>query len=144
VALGQLETHSFPGEAWSPAQLLGQLHRAEGISLLLVDGDRPCAHALGWAAGGVAELLRIGTEPADRRRGLGRQLLLTFVQACHVAGAEELWLEVRADNAAALALYRSCGLATTGRRPRYYADGTDAVLMGRLLEPQGPLEPPRA
>jgi ribosomal protein S18 acetylase RimI-like enzyme len=51
----------------------------------------------------------------------------------------EATLEVRADNAGALALYHAHGFLEAGRRPRYYADGADAVLMTR---PPGPL--PRA
>ena len=39
-------------------------------------------------------------------------------------------LEVRASNAAAIAMYqRHLGFATVGRRRGYYADGEDALLM---------------
>lgn len=46
-------------------------------------------------------------------------------------------LEVRAGNAAAVALYRRLGFEEVGRRRRYYADGSDALLMTR---PPGPLD----
>ena len=42
-------------------------------------------------------------------------------------------LEVSAENAAALGLYRSAGFAAVGRRKKFYADGSDAVLMDAIL-----------
>ncbi len=42
----------------------------------------------------------------------------------------EVFLEVRADNPVAQALYASEGFAELGRRPRYYQpDGVDALVM---------------
>jgi hypothetical protein len=40
-------------------------------------------------------------------------------------------LEVATDNAVAQALYRQRGFVVEGRRPRYYRDGTDALIMWR-------------
>ncbi|MCK6504395.1 ribosomal protein S18-alanine N-acetyltransferase [Myxococcota bacterium] len=129
-ALVALEARAFPGEAWSEAQVRDLLARPDVVALVVEDGQAVVAAALGWAAGGVSELLRIAVDPASRRRGQGGRLLSAFAAACHAAGAEELWLEVRPDNHAALALYRARGLSMTGRRPRYYADGADALLLG--------------
>lgn len=53
-----------------------------------------------------------------------------------LAGAEACFLEVAADNAAALALYKAAGFQTAGLRPRYYkrAGGEiDALVMRRDL-----------
>jgi ribosomal-protein-alanine N-acetyltransferase len=44
-------------------------------------------------------------------------------------GLDAAWLEVRAGNAAAIALYERFGFTTVGRRPGYYADGEDALVM---------------
>ena len=84
-----------------------------------------------WAcvpAAGEAELLRMAVDPAHRGGGLGRLLL----EACQRELAEEglvnLFLEVRASNTAAIALYRACGWKACGLRPRYYPDGEDAAL----------------
>jgi ribosomal protein S18 acetylase RimI-like enzyme len=84
-----------------------------------------------WAcvpAAGEADLLRIAVDPAHRGGGLGRRLL----EACQRELAEEglvnLFLEVRAANTAAIALYRACGWKACGLRARYYPDGEDAVL----------------
>lgn len=133
-----VEGESFPTEPWSEPMLRAQLNRADGISLGLpseADGGQVLAAvALGWATAGVAELLRIAVSPPLRRKGSGRSLLRGFLDEALRRGAEEIWLEVRADNEAALGLYRAAGFDETGRRHRYYADGVDAVLMTALKQ----------
>jgi ribosomal protein S18 acetylase RimI-like enzyme len=84
-----------------------------------------------WAcvpAAGEAELLRVAVDPAHRGGGLGRRLLEACQQELAEEGLVNLFLEVRASNAAAIALYRACGWKACGLRPRYYPDGEDAAL----------------
>ena len=52
---------------------------------------------------------RLGREGKPNHRGITRR-----------AGAESLFLEVAADNAPALALYRGLGMVEIGRRKGYY------------------------
>ena len=44
-------------------------------------------------------------------------------------GAENLTLEVRVSNEAAIALYRRCGFAPAGVRKNYYAEGKEDALV---------------
>jgi ribosomal-protein-alanine N-acetyltransferase len=46
-----------------------------------------------------------------------------------LGGADRLLLEVREDNAGALSFYAARGFVEVDRRPRYYRDGTTAVVM---------------
>jgi len=56
-------------------------------------------------------------------------------------GARQVFLEVRADNPVATALYDSAGFAAVGRRPHYYQpDDVDAVVM-RLDLPRSAVAP---
>lgn len=82
-------------------------------------------------AAGEAELLRIAVDPAHCGRGLGRSLLQACQGELTAEGLVSLFLEVRASNAAAIGLYRSCGWEACGRRPGYYPDGEDALLFRR-------------
>lgn len=82
-------------------------------------------------AAGEAELLRIAVSPEARGQGLGRSLLEACQRDLAGEGLVRLFLEVRPSNAAAIGLYRACGWEPCGRRPRYYADGEDAVLYQR-------------
>ena len=84
-----------------------------------------------WAcvpAAGEAELLRIAVDPAHRGQGLGRTLLEACQRELAATGMDHLFLEVRAANAAAIQLYRSCGWQRCGLRAGYYPDGEDAAL----------------
>ncbi len=81
-----------------------------------------------WIADDTVDLHVIAVAPDARRRGLGAVLLAQVVAA---AGARRVVLEVRASNAPAQALYLRAGFVVDGRRPRYYPDGEDAVLMSR-------------
>jgi ribosomal-protein-alanine N-acetyltransferase len=62
------------------------------------------------------EILNIAVDPAARRRGLGRILLATLL----ALPGRNLYLEVRASNSAARALYASAGFVESGVRKGYY------------------------
>jgi [ribosomal protein S18]-alanine N-acetyltransferase len=128
-----LEARCFPGAAWSPGAVAAQLQREDGVACLLSRAGAPLGYAAGWSAGGVGELLRVGVRPDARQQGHGERLLRAWEQAAAARGCAEAWLELRADNAPALALYRRAGWVETGRRARYYRDGEAAVLMARAL-----------
>ena len=49
------------------------------------------------------------------------------------SGARTALLGVRTSNLAACAFYASTGFVAVGRRPRYYANGEDALLMTRSI-----------
>jgi ribosomal-protein-alanine N-acetyltransferase len=55
------------------------------------------------------------------------------IAGAEARGAALMTLEVAAENSAALGLYRALGFSRVGRRPRYYADGGDAVVLRRDL-----------
>ena len=67
-----------------------------------------------------AELLSIALDPEVRGRGYSTTLLKRHAERVRRAGAESLFLEVAADNAPALALYRGLGMVEIGRRKGYY------------------------
>ncbi len=96
---------------------------------------RPGGAALGRVAADEAELLTIAVAPTARRQGLGRALLAKIVAQAAGRGAARLFLEVAADNAPAITLYRAAGFAEAGRRRCYYAQAggapVDAIVMVR-------------
>jgi ribosomal-protein-alanine N-acetyltransferase len=67
-----------------------------------------------------AELLSIALDREVRGRGLAAPLLRRHAERVRRAGAASLFLEVAADNAPALALYRGLGMVEIGRRKGYY------------------------
>ncbi|KQZ28586.1 ribosomal protein S18-alanine N-acetyltransferase [Caulobacter sp. Root1472] len=88
------------------------------------------------AIAGEAEILTVAVEPAARRRGWGAALVEMAAGVAKEAAAFEMFLEVAADNVAAIRLYETAGFARVGLRKGYYphADGAkDAVVMRRVL-----------
>jgi dihydroorotate dehydrogenase electron transfer subunit len=69
-----------------------------------------------------------------RRRGVGGELLDALAAVAGPPEVRRILLELRAGHAAALGLYAGHGFVVVGRRPRYYPDGEDAILMTRTIE----------
>jgi ribosomal protein S18 acetylase RimI-like enzyme len=84
-------------------------------------------------------VMRLVVAEGSRRRGTGRALLEGLIGWARTGGADAVLLEVRAGNGAALALYGRMGFAPEGRRPRYYPDGEDALLLRRVLSGDVPV-----
>ena len=79
-----------------------------------------------------ATLFNIAVDPDFERRGLGKALLEHLIDELEKRGVLTLWLEVRASNVAAIALYESLGFNEATIRRNYYptADGReDAIIM---------------
>ncbi len=81
----------------------------------------------------VARLYSLAVDAALRGSGLGRQLLGDVENQAALAGAQCLRLEVRKDNAVALALYAQAGYQPFGERAHYYDDGMDALRLQKGL-----------
>ena len=111
---------------WSKAEL-SDMARASGA----IDLRRDTGFLLGRVIADEAELLTVAVYPDARRKGVGRALVNDFIGACE--GVASVFLEVAADNAAAIALYESLGFDRVGLRKRYYGD-VDAVVMARKNE----------
>lgn len=127
--LAELERLCFPDDAWSEALLAGSLEQRDAVALALEEDGRMTAFCLGRCLAGEAELHTISVRPGLRRGGRGRRLLRAFLADCQAQGARCVWLEVRAGNDGAILLYERAGFRGEGRRPRYYSDGEDAILM---------------
>ena len=85
-----------------------------------------------------AHLVLLAVAPALRRRGIGRRMLAWLTESAQVAGVMSIHVELRAQNHAAHALYRTAGFAESLRIPGYYSGRETAVRMLRLLRsPQG-------
>lgn len=77
-----------------------------------------------------AELEAILVAQDARRQGLAARLMASLIAVARQWGSERLLLEVRADNAAAIACYRAAGFAEDGVRRGYYpplVDGDERV-----------------
>lgn len=117
---------------WSAAEFADLTARADTFLVGADDG-----FLLGRVIADEAELLTLAVAPAARRRGIGAALVGAFLERSAARGATTAFLEVAADNAAAIALYSAAGFARTGLRKGYFhhPDGRriDALIMARAL-----------
>ncbi len=98
------------------------------------EDKRIAAMIVSWIIVDEMHIATIATHPDFRRQGLGERILAEALTDAQTAGARLAFLEVRAANEAAQAMYRKFGFEITGKRPKYYKDnGEDAILM--TLEP---------
>ncbi len=122
---------------WSEAALVEAFADPQMIARV-VRGARGVAHAFVVArrAADEVEILLVAVAKHARRRGVGAALVTAALAAAARGGAVAAHLEVRASNAAAIALYARLGFVAAGLRPRYYDATEDAVLMSRALGQQ--------
>lgn len=120
---------------WTPGNFADSL--AAGYQCWIMDCNGMVGgYAVGMVAAGEAHLLNLSVAAPLQRRGLGSQLLRFLLQHAQECGAQMLFLEVRASNAAARTLYARHGFTEIGTRRDYYpAEGgrEDAVTMAREL-----------
>jgi ribosomal-protein-alanine N-acetyltransferase len=101
----------------------------------LVDRDPASGAVRGYAGvalnGPDADVMTVAVAPGEQGRGLGRRLTESLVVVAAAAGAGQLLLEVRADNAPAQRLYARLGFERIAVRRGYYQGGVDAWIMRR-------------
>lgn len=133
-----LEAAVMGTDAWNGALVADELGRADRVwwAAYAADPKMPLSaeaplvgYAGGWVVDGDLQILKVGVDPAWRRHGIARVLLARVADDARNLGARTSSLEVRAANAGAQALYAALGYETLGRRPRYYSDGEDALIM---------------
>jgi ribosomal-protein-alanine N-acetyltransferase len=126
AALAAIHTVAFPtGEAWGEDAILLQLSLPGAFGLL----DPRGGMLLGRVAAGEAEVITLCVAPAVRRRGIATALLHAAKAEISARAGTAVFLEVATENAAARELYLRLGFVEVGRRPRYYADGSDALVL---------------
>ncbi len=83
-------------------------------------GARLIGYAGSWYDGDDVQVMTIGVTGTAQGRGIGGMLLGALLDRARRIGAGFAFLEVRVDNAPALALYERFGFERIGRRRRYY------------------------
>jgi ribosomal-protein-alanine acetyltransferase len=136
AAIDELERKCFDGP-WVSAIYEEEIRRATSTVELAALVERPediLGVSCSWIVAGECHLLRVLTDPRERRRGVGRALVKRIIERSRQAACETVTLEVASRNSAAISLYERSGFLMVGRRPGYYkAPPDDAVLMTLAL-----------
>lgn len=114
------------GGMWNRDLLKQELEIGQGVGLR-VEGFGLAAFVLFRLYENHREITVLATHP-DRQRKGDMHFLLSYVLDRR-SPSERIWLEVHDQNEPARALYTTLGFETVGRRPKYYRDGGDALLL---------------
>ncbi|HIX34038.1 MAG TPA: ribosomal protein S18-alanine N-acetyltransferase [Candidatus Gemmiger avium] len=122
-------------DPWTEPQLAEELASDFGRLFVACRDGQTAGLAVFQLAAGEASLNALTVDPAARRQGAGRALLTGALAALRAEGAQSCFLEVRAGNAAARALYESVGFAAAGVRRGFYRNPVeDGVVMALNLD----------
>ena len=126
----EARAYAFP---WSRGNFIDSLAVGYLAQLLAGSGGACVGYLVAMQGVGEMHLLNITVAPEWQRQGHAQTMLDALEAHCRAHRLAKLWLEVRASNALALAVYRQRGFAQAGLRRSYYpaAHGQreDAVVM---------------
>lgn len=126
----RLESLCFPADCWSESSVRASLSRPDVFYGFEYWENKAVGYFLAAAAYDEGELYRIAVLPQYRGQGKGSALMNMFISRCS-REAERIFLEVRASNKAAIALYEKFGFIRIGTRKNYYGDD-DGVIYQRV------------
>ncbi len=125
----EIQAHRNP---WSKA-IFERTLVSNKVIYTLSDNGQIIAYLVGSIVVGEAELLNLTVVPSHQKKGLGNYLLTHWLQQIE-SKVEQVFLEVRESNAAAIRLYESQGFDIIDRRINYYPSDNgqeDALIMAR-------------
>ena len=143
-AVANIELLVQPHDAWT-YQTLVEMLAQDSMHMLMVykqedkaDNNKVIGYCLYQVIFEQAEILRIGTHPDYQRQSIASQLFATLNNELINNKVESLLLEVRADNAPALALYERQGFVVIHKRKSYYQlphrPAIDALILQRVYD----------
>lgn len=116
-------------DPWSVSSIASELDNPLSLWLVWEEGGTAAAYLGVQRVPPQADVMNVAVSPALRRRGIARALFAELER--RLPEIDELFLEVRASNSGAIALYRTLGFEQVGRRPNYYLDPREDALILR-------------
>ncbi len=134
--IAPIEQRCF-SDPWSAAAFEEVFRFPLGIGLVAEADRRIGGYLVGRAVAGEGEIMNLAVAPEHRREGLGSRLLEEGLALLQARGARQVYLEVRAGNDGARALYEGRGFRQVGRRSGYYRNPVEDAIVLRLALPDG-------
>lgn len=116
-------------DPWSVSSIASELDNPLSLWLVWEEDGAAAAYLGVQRVPPQADVMNVAVSPALRRRGIACALFAELER--RLPEIDELFLEVRASNSGAIALYRTLGFEQVGRRPNYYLDPREDALILR-------------
>lgn len=131
----EIEECVFPHSAWTTETFWAELaHVPESRAYFVAAYQGAVVGYAGvMCAGADADIQTIAVASTHRRQGVADTLMLQLLRTAQSRRSSRVFLEVGADNSAAIALYRRWGFEVTATRVGYYGPSRDALVMRRML-----------
>ena len=127
-AVAALEQLCF-SDPWSEKSVASELQNPLSLWLVAVDGVNVVGYIGSQSVMGESDMMNVAVSPEYRRLGVATRLINGLVEALRAKGNHSLSLEVRASNAAAIALYEGMDFQEVGRRRNYYRNPKEDALI---------------
>ena len=121
------------GWAYRPSRIRALLGESDTVTLVSRVRGAVAGFAIMRFGDERAHLILLAVDPRHQRHGLARQMLEWLTASARIAGIASLHVELRENNLAALAFYRSMRFCETFRVAGYYRGRESAVRMLRML-----------
>lgn len=128
AAVHELEC-SAQSDPWTREHFAEELGKPYSQTDLCWRNGQLAGFLCAWLIAGELQIQNVATAPGFRRQGVAACLLAQVLERAGASGLESAWLEVRVGNTAAITLYQRFGFREAMRRPGYYPDGEDAIVM---------------
>lgn len=134
AAVLRIERDAF-ADPWHRDAFLAALQTPHVHFLVAERAGEVAGYVIGLTAADEGEIQNVAVASVFRRTGVGRVLVDAVLDLIAQAGARSVYLEVRASNVAACALYESIGFRPIGRRRQYYRKPTeDAIVLSKEID----------
>ena len=131
--LSCLDKMCVGADGWSAGSFRSEIQKDTGHVLYILSEGKVIALLSGYHAAGEGDITSVAVHPDYRRKGLAQLLLDAFEKALP-PDTEEIFLEVRESNSAAIALYTKCGFERLSVRKNFYSDPPEnAVVMRKVM-----------
>jgi [ribosomal protein S18]-alanine N-acetyltransferase len=128
-----LEQQLFSKENFPISLRMFRYHLARNICFVAREQEKIVGYILLLKRKGWLKLYSFGIAREFRAKKIGVQLLEYALHYASMQSCEKVLLEVRSDNARAIALYESFGFQILKTSVAFYGDGCDALIMQKKL-----------
>lgn len=144
----ELDKQLFGVDSWPRSMFVGEIAQPETRRYIIAEVPADLEHQDQSNSGGapqvagyaglmcvlpIGDIQTIGVLPEFEGRGIARAMLSELIAEAARRGAQEIMLEVSANNPRAQRLYQRYGFIHIHTRRRYYRDGSDGLVMALTL-----------
>lgn len=128
--IAEIEKHTF-SLPWSESSLAALSCAPNAIARVAESGGRVVGYYSLYRSFDEGDVNNIAVTEDMRGQGIGNALMRDMLEQCGQAGIDRLFLEVRASNKTARALYEKFSFKQYSLRKKYYDGEEDAVMYVR-------------